>query len=75
MLVALLAVLGVGLIVIVALAALVISRRRWVTHQDGAFRGAIRVTSGEVDGVGEKWRRGSGHWVRTCLPRPADPCS
>jgi hypothetical protein len=67
MLIALLAVLGVDLIVIVVIAALVISRRRWVTRQDGAFRGAIRVTSGEVDGLGEKWRRGYGHWVRDVL--------
>lgn len=67
MLIALLAVLGVDLIVIVAIAALVISRRRWVRRQDGAFRGAIRVTSGEIDGLGEKWRRGYGHWVRDVL--------
>lgn len=67
MLIALLAVLGVDLIVIVAIAAVVISRRRWVRRQDGAFRGAIRVTSGEVDGLGEKWRRGYGRWVRDVL--------
>ena len=72
MLVALLAVLGVDLIVIVVI-ALVISRRRWVRRQEGAFRGAIRVTSGEIDGLGEKWRRGYGHWVRDVLVWTPEP--
>jgi hypothetical protein len=67
MLIALLAVLGVDLIVIVAIAAFVLGRRRWVKRQDGAFRGAIRVHTGELDGLGEKWRRGYGHWVRDVL--------
>jgi hypothetical protein len=64
MLIALLAVLGVNLIVLVAFAALVISRKRWVKRQPGAFRGVIRVASGEVDGLRPKWGRGYGHWVR-----------
>jgi hypothetical protein len=42
MLIALLAVLGVDLIVIVVLAAGMFSRRRWVSRQPGAFKGAIR---------------------------------
>jgi len=67
MLIALLAVLGVDLIVIVVLAVVLITRKRWVVHQDGAFRGAIRVTSGDVDGLGSKWRRGYGRWVRDVL--------
>jgi hypothetical protein len=52
MLIALLAVLGVDLIVVVALLALVLSRKRWVKRQPGAFRGAIRVTGGEIGGLG-----------------------
>jgi hypothetical protein len=36
-LIALLAVLGVDLIVIVAVLAVVLSRRRWVSHQPGIF--------------------------------------
>ena len=40
MLIALLAVLGVDLIVVVVLLASVISRKRWVGRQPGAFRGA-----------------------------------
>ena len=64
MLIALLAVLGVDLIVVVALLALVLSRKRWVKRQPGAFHGAIRVTGGEIDGLGPKWHRGYGHWVR-----------
>ncbi len=67
MLIALLAVLGVDLIVLVAFAAIVISRKRWVKRQPGVFRGVIRVASGEVDGLGPKWGRGYGHWVRNIL--------
>jgi hypothetical protein len=67
MLIALLAVLGVNLAVVVALLAGVLSRKRWVTHQPGAFRGSIRLASGELDGVGPKWRRGYGRWVRDVL--------
>jgi hypothetical protein len=67
MLIALLAILGVNLSVIVAIVALVIARRRWVRRQDGAFWGAIRVQSGQLRGVGGKWRRGYGRWVRDVL--------
>jgi hypothetical protein len=67
MVVALLALLGVNLIVIVALMALVISRKRWVRRQPGTFAGRIRAADGEVDGVGPKWRRGYGRWVRDVL--------
>lgn len=28
------------------------------------FPGAIRVSGGEVDGLGAKWERGYGRWVR-----------
>ena len=64
MLIALLAVLRVNLIVLVALAAFVSTRKRWVKRQAGAFSGAIRVTGGKVDGLKPKWRRGYGRWVR-----------
>jgi Protein of unknown function (DUF2550) len=67
MLLALLIALGVDLIVVVAFAALVIGRKRWVKRQPGAFAGAIRVTNGEIDGLGPKWKHGSGHWVRDVL--------
>ena len=45
---ALLAVLGVDLPVIVAVMAVVLARKRWVSRQTGAFHGAIRVIEGEV---------------------------
>ena len=64
MVIALLAVLGVNLIVLVAFGASVVSRKRWVRHQPGAFRGVIRVADGEIDGLGPKWHRGYGRWVR-----------
>jgi hypothetical protein len=64
---ALLALLGVNLIVIVIFAAVVIARRRWLKRQPGAFAGAIRLTVGDLDGVSRKWKRGSGRWVRDVL--------
>jgi hypothetical protein len=67
MLVALLAVLGVDLVVIVVLLAGVLGRRRWVRRQPDVFPGAIRVSGGEVDGLGAKWTRGYGRWVRDVL--------
>ena len=67
MLIALLAVLGVDLIVIVVLLAITISRRRWVSRQPAAFAGRIRVAHGECDGIGSKWQRGYGRWVRDVL--------
>src|SRR3954449_7913691 len=67
MLIALLAILGVDLIVVAALLALVLSRKRWVKRQPGSFRGVIRVSGGEIDGLRSKWRRGYGRWVRDVL--------
>jgi hypothetical protein len=67
MLIALLAVLGVNLIVLVAFAGFVFGRKRWVKRQPGAFRGVIRVADGEVDGLKAKWGHGYGHWVRDIL--------
>jgi hypothetical protein len=67
MLIALLAILGVDLIVIVAFAVLIFGRRRWLKRQPDEFAGAIRVLSGDVDGLGPKWKRGSGRWVRDVL--------
>jgi hypothetical protein len=67
MLIALLAVLGVDLIVIVVVLGVVLTRRRWVSHQPDAFKGAIRVIHGEVSGLRPKWQRGYGRWVRDVL--------
>ena len=67
MLIALLAVLGVDLVVIVVLLAVVLTRRRWVSRQPGAFKGAIRVTEGNVPGLKAKWKHGYGRWVRDIL--------
>lgn len=66
-LIAVLALLGVDLVVLVALAVFLASRKRWVKRQPGAFRGAIRVSRGEVRGLKSKWKRGYGHWVRDVL--------
>jgi hypothetical protein len=67
MLIALLAVLGVDLWVILVLFAVVLARKRWVSHQPGAFKGAIRVIEGDVPGLRTRWKRGYGHWVRDIL--------
>lgn len=67
LIIALLSLLGVDLIVIVAVAAIVLGRRRWVRRQPGAFRGVIRAADGEAGGLGPKWRRGYGRWVRDVL--------
>jgi hypothetical protein len=67
MLIALLAVLGVNLWVIVGLLAAVLARKRWVSRLPGAFKGAIRVTDGDLPGLRTKWKRGYGHWVRDIL--------
>jgi hypothetical protein len=67
MLIALLVVLGVDLGVIVAVLVVVLARRRWVSRQPGAFRGAILVTEGDVPGLSGRWRRGYGRWVRDVL--------
>src|SRR3954466_1535432 len=67
MLIALLAVLGVDLAVVVVLVGFVLSRKRWVKRQPGSFRGVIRVSSGESEGLRSKWGRGYGRWVRDVL--------
>src|SRR5271165_1549557 len=67
MLIALLAVLGVDLWVIIVLLSVVLTRKRWVSHQPGAFKGAIRVIDGDVPGLKRKWQRGYGRWVRDVL--------
>ena len=65
--IAVLALLGVDLVIVVAFAVLVIGRKRWLKRQPGEFMGAVRVSSGEVDGLGSKWKRGSGRWIKDVL--------
>src|SRR3954454_8118735 len=67
MLIALLAILGVNLIVIAVLLVFVLSRKRWVKRQPRSFRGVIRVSHGEIDDLRPKWGRGYGRWVRDVL--------
>src|SRR4051794_3713320 len=67
MLIALLAILGVNLIVVAVLLVFVLSRKRWVKRQAGSFRGVIRLSSGELDGLRSKWGHGYGRWVRDVL--------
>src|SRR5438093_12790506 len=67
MLIALLVLLGGNLVLVVVLLAVVLARKRWVIRQPGSFRGVIRVSSGEVDGLRSKWGRGYGRWVRDVL--------
>jgi hypothetical protein len=67
MVIALLAMLGVNLIVLVAFVGSVVIRKRWVRHEPGAFPGVVRVVDGEVHGLGPKWHRGYGRWVSDVL--------
>jgi hypothetical protein len=67
MVIAVLALLGVNLVVIVVFLGSVLARKRWVNGQPGVFRGAIRLADGELDDIAPKWRRGYGHWVRDVL--------
>jgi hypothetical protein len=67
LLIGLLAVLGVDLAVLVVFAVAVLSRRRWVSHHHGAFKGIVRVVDGDVDGLSSRARRGYGRWVRDVL--------
>ena len=67
MVIALLAVLGVNLIVLVAFVGSMVIRKRWVRHEPGAFLGVVRVVDGEVHGLGPKWHRGYGRWVSDVL--------
>src|SRR5664279_5788350 len=57
----------VMLIALLALLAGVLSRKRWITRQPGAFRGAVRIVDGEVPGLGVKWKRGYDRWVKEIL--------
>jgi hypothetical protein len=67
MLIALLALLGVDLIAIVAFLAFVLTRKRWVKRQPGAFCGALRVWDGEINRLRPRWTHGYGRWVRDVL--------
>ena len=67
MVIALLAVLGVDLIVIAVFVGVVLGRRRWVSHQPGAFAGIAQVLDGDVHPLGHRARRGYGRWVRDVL--------
>jgi hypothetical protein len=74
MLIALLLVLGVDLLVVVALGAAVLGRRRWVKRQKGVSAGKIRVVAGDVDGLSAKWKGGFGHWIDGVLVWIRAPC-
>lgn len=67
MLIALLALLGVNLVVLVVFVGVALSRKRWVRRQPGAFPGKVRIRSGEIAGIRSTWRRGYGRWVGEIL--------
>jgi hypothetical protein len=49
-------VLRVDLIVIVVFLGVILTRRPWVSHQPGAFKGAIRTADGAVSGaLDDRW--------------------
>ena len=59
MIITLLVVLAVELIVVVAVLAFMLARKRWVSHQPGSFKGAIRVVDGEVPRAAPGTRHGT----------------
>lgn len=67
MVIALLAVLGVTLIVIVAATVTALGGRRWVSRQDGAFRGIAWIIDGELASLSTRSKRGNGRWVHHVL--------
>lgn len=67
MIIALLALLGVDLVVILALLGAMLYRRRTVKGRRGAFKGKLRVAEGELEGFSSDWKTGYGHWVRDVL--------
>ena len=67
MLIALLALLGIDLSVVLGLLVTVVLRRRWVRRRPGVFAGAVHVVDGTVEGLSPKWTRGYGRWVGSVL--------
>jgi hypothetical protein len=67
MAIALLALIGVDLWLILVLAVATIHRRRTVIGRRGAFKGKLRVAEGELEGFSPKWTSGYGHWARDVL--------
>jgi hypothetical protein len=67
MTIALLALIGVDLWLILVLAVATIHRRRTVTGRRGAFKGKLRVAEGELEGFSPKWTSGYGQWARDVL--------
>jgi hypothetical protein len=53
--------------VLVAFVGSVVSRKRWVRHEPGAFPGVVRVVDGDIHGLGPTWHRGYGRWVGDVL--------
>jgi hypothetical protein len=72
-LIALLAVLGVDVIVIVVFLGGVLGRRRWLSRQAGAFSGIAHVVDGEIHELDTRPRRGYGRWVRDVLVWTSTP--
>lgn len=66
MLIALLAILGVDLIVIVALALALIGRRRWLSRR-GAFPARVWLVEGDSEELSEKKKMGRARWIRNVL--------
>jgi hypothetical protein len=67
MMVALIVLAVVVLGLVLALAALLVPRRRAVKARRGTFRGRLRVLEGEVEGLSTGWRDGYGCWARDVL--------
>ena len=67
MVIILLSLLGIPLWFLVCLIGVAVVRRRWLQSRPGAFPCAARVGTGQLDLIGEKWKRGVGRWERDVL--------
>jgi hypothetical protein len=65
--IALLAVLGVNVAVLVVMVIAALGRRKWVRDHRGSFGGVARAVSGHPEGFGSRPRRGYGRWVHDVM--------
>ena len=62
MAIALLVFLGIPIWFVIVLIGVAVMRRRWLQSRPGTFPCAARVATGQLDLIGEQWKRGFGRW-------------
>ena len=59
--------LAVDAVIVIAVVASFVLRRRWLVRQPGQFSGALRMSRGHIDGLKPRWTSGYGRWVGNVL--------